>query len=246
MLSALLPNLLFARWYEDSRYPLEVQILTSEFTPQDPAIKFPAECDLKHYSDACATGGTPAGTIKIKLVDSWAREYTLTCKADAHWSNCSPLPEKVYLKAKKHSNGYTIVSPDPAGKGTPYFYTYSGSSRKAPKSRSTAKRSTKQEEGYAAETNGTDSEKTAAPSAAGSEQDQDGEMIRCHITSTPDGAEISIDGHYVGNTPSEIGLPPGEHSVSISMEGYREWKRELRVTPGSAVNVTASLEQSEL
>ena len=59
------------------------------------------------------------------------------------------------------------------------------------------------------------------------------EKVKCSFTSTPPGAEITVDGSYVGNTPSEIGLSTGTHVVVISMVGFAEWKRELTVASDS-------------
>ena len=60
------------------------------------------------------------------------------------------------------------------------------------------------------------------------------------ISSNPRGADIEIDGNFVGNTPSTIQLKPGEHEIGISMRGYQEWKRKINVTGGN-VNINADL-----
>lgn len=52
------------------------------------------------------------------------------------------------------------------------------------------------------------------------------------ISSAPPGAEIEIDGAFVGNTPSSIDVPPGSHRVSISKEGFVGWERIIKVLPG--------------
>jgi hypothetical protein len=69
--------------------------------------------------------------------------------------------------------------------------------------------------------------------------------VKCSFTSTPPGAEITVDWRFVGNTPSEIGLSTGTHVISISMPGFAEWKRELTVAPDSVVNVTANLQKAQ-
>ncbi|MFY9906282.1 MAG: PEGA domain-containing protein, partial [Terriglobales bacterium] len=69
--------------------------------------------------------------------------------------------------------------------------------------------------------------------------------VKCDFTSTPPGAEISVDWRYVGNTPSEIGLSAGTHIVVISMPGFAEWKRELTVGSDSELNVTAVLQKPQ-
>jgi len=61
------------------------------------------------------------------------------------------------------------------------------------------------------------------------------------IASNPAGAEIEIDGSFVGNTPSEIEVAPGEHTVVVSKKGYAPWQKKLKATGGN-VNLTADLE----
>jgi hypothetical protein len=67
--------------------------------------------------------------------------------------------------------------------------------------------------------------------------------VRCKFTSTPSGAEITLDGKYVGSTPSEIDLGAGTHVVLLSMPGFSEWRRELTVSTGSELTVNAILEK---
>jgi hypothetical protein len=70
--------------------------------------------------------------------------------------------------------------------------------------------------------------------------------VKCNFTSTPAGAEITVDGSYVGNTPSEIGVTTGTHEIVLSLAGFAEWKRELVVAPDSGiVSVTASLQKTQ-
>ena len=71
------------------------------------------------------------------------------------------------------------------------------------------------------------------------------EKVKCNFTSTPAGAEITLDGKYVGSTPSEIELVTGTHAVVFSMPGFTQWKRELTVLPGSELTVNAILQKGE-
>ncbi len=47
------------------------------------------------------------------------------------------------------------------------------------------------------------------------------------VASTPDGADIEIDGSFVGNTPSVVELTPGEHVVVVKKSGYRTVAEEI-------------------
>jgi hypothetical protein len=61
------------------------------------------------------------------------------------------------------------------------------------------------------------------------------------ITSEPIGADITIDGKFVGNTPSVIQLEAGSHKISIEAAGHKTWERTIEVTAGSKVTVQAKL-----
>ena len=62
------------------------------------------------------------------------------------------------------------------------------------------------------------------------------------ITSNPGGADISVDDNFVGDTPSELAVAPGVHTITISKHGYKPWERKLTVSSGK-VSVTAELER---
>ncbi len=52
-----------------------------------------------------------------------------------------------------------------------------------------------------------------------------------------DGAEIYIDGKFVGDTPSTISLVSGTHQIAIKAKGKKDWKREIEVMKGSQVTL---------
>ncbi|MGD0163716.1 MAG: PEGA domain-containing protein [Candidatus Sulfotelmatobacter sp.] len=63
------------------------------------------------------------------------------------------------------------------------------------------------------------------------------------VKSTPQGADINVDGKFMGNTPSTIQLSPGEHLVSVEKEGMRPWQRTMTVTAGGSITLDATLEK---
>ena len=63
------------------------------------------------------------------------------------------------------------------------------------------------------------------------------------VTSTPDGADIEMDGSFVGNTPSDIDVPAGEHTVTVKKAGFQQWEKKLKVSGGSHVHLKAELEK---
>jgi hypothetical protein len=46
------------------------------------------------------------------------------------------------------------------------------------------------------------------------------------------GAEIEIDGTFVGNTPSTVTVPAGEHVITIKMAGYISFERKVKTSTG--------------
>jgi hypothetical protein len=65
------------------------------------------------------------------------------------------------------------------------------------------------------------------------------------IMSIPDAADIEIDGGFVGNTPSEVTVPSGDHVLAVTKAGFKRWERKLRVSSGSSVHINAQLEKAE-
>ena len=64
------------------------------------------------------------------------------------------------------------------------------------------------------------------------------------LSSNPAGAEITIDGNYVGNTPSLIKLRPGTHSIGMTLPGYAPWVRSVETAAGESRNFAATLEKT--
>ena len=64
------------------------------------------------------------------------------------------------------------------------------------------------------------------------------------ISSTPSGADIEVDGSFVGNTPSSVTVPSGEHEISISKSGYGAWSRKLKASTGT-VKISPELQPVE-
>jgi len=67
---------------------------------------------------------------------------------------------------------------------------------------------------------------------------------KVEIQSEPTGADIEVDGAFMGNTPSVLELPPGEHVIAVKKSGYKTWERKLKLTGGS-VKLNPQLEASQ-
>jgi len=61
------------------------------------------------------------------------------------------------------------------------------------------------------------------------------------VSSTPGGADIELDGSFVGQTPSSVLVLPGDHSIRITKTGYKQWERKIK-TSGGEVTMVAELE----
>jgi hypothetical protein len=64
------------------------------------------------------------------------------------------------------------------------------------------------------------------------------------VSSVPDGADIEIDGSFLGNTPSDLQVPEGEHTVSVKKAGFTSWERKLKINGGSSIHLNAELEKA--
>lgn len=64
------------------------------------------------------------------------------------------------------------------------------------------------------------------------------------IKSNPDGAEISVNGKYVGSTPSTVRLASGDQAINIEKSGFKTWQRTMRVNPGGIITIDATLEKN--
>lgn len=61
--------------------------------------------------------------------------------------------------------------------------------------------------------------------------------------STPDAADINLDGKFVGDTPSILQLVPGDHAIAIEKAGFKSWHRTVELSPGCNVTIDATLEK---
>lgn len=81
----------------------------------------------------------------------------------------------------------------------------------------------------------------ATDPAAGSAKPAGAEKVKLSVASTPGGADIEVNGNFVGSTPSVIEVDPGMQSITVKKKGFREWSRQMKVTSGT-INVSAELE----
>jgi hypothetical protein len=63
-----------------------------------------------------------------------------------------------------------------------------------------------------------------------------------YVTSEPSGAKIYLDNKYEGKTPHTITeVPPGYHTIKLTLMGYHNWTKRIQVTAGETAYVHATL-----
>lgn len=63
------------------------------------------------------------------------------------------------------------------------------------------------------------------------------------VRSEPDGADVYLGADFVGSTPATLELPTGIYKVSLRLNGYKDWQREVQVPGGSELTLRAHLEK---
>ena len=63
------------------------------------------------------------------------------------------------------------------------------------------------------------------------------------VASNPAGADIEVDGAFVGDTPSTITVAAGDHTISLKKPGFTPWERTVKVS-GGKIRITAELQAS--
>jgi PEGA domain len=76
-------------------------------------------------------------------------------------------------------------------------------------------------------------------------QSADTSSAKLQLESNPPGADIEVDGSFVGSTPSDVQVSEGDHTVSVKKAGFKSWERKLKVNAGSNVHLNAELEKAD-
>lgn len=222
---------------------VRIKVLDSEthsFSVNDNGV--PKNCDLSNYDAYCHSSKTTEviNTLLVQVGDE--PPFHISCTIDTKWSRCIPLAQGESFDARKQKRGLTVYYQDDKGKVRKQLYTYVGGEPKSiPAGPAASAASPATSAAPVAASAGVSAQ--ASPAARGSSAPR--ESVKCSFSSTPAGADITLDGQYVGSTPSEVSLTTGKHAVVISMPGFAPWKRELAVSPGSALTVNAVLEKTQ-
>jgi len=244
-------------------YPLQITVISAEFHALDNGTPVPKDCDLTNFSAYCNESRNPTAQNIMLVREADGESFSITCTVDSRWSRCAALPVGETFEARKDKRGITILYRN--GKGKERKQLFQVLAAAAPPQSSTAI----QTQPVAPPRSSPPPAPVAQPGAAVEPQPAapvrtlpappmpstspptvlpgggDAEKVRCNFTSTPPGAEINLDGKYVGNTPSQIAVSTGTHAIIFSMPGFGQWKRELLVLPGSELTVSAILQRDQ-
>jgi hypothetical protein len=81
--------------------------------------------------------------------------------------------------------------------------------------------------------------------SAAAGQSANSTSAKIQLESDPPGADIEVDGNFVGNTPSDVQVSEGDHTVTVKKTGFKNWERKLKITAGSSVRLSAELEKAD-
>jgi hypothetical protein len=205
------------------RNPLRIKVLDSESRSVTVnGSDIPKNCDFANYDAYCHSSKTEEVTNTLLVQEDDKPPYRVSCNIETKWSRCVPLVPGLSYDAKKEKHGLVVYYLDERGKLRQQRYNYvDGDSSHA------------------------DADKDNAASGSSSTDDGQSEGVKCNFTSTPLGAEVTVDGKYVGSTPSVISLGAGDHDVEMSLAGFGLWKRDLTILTGSQISVNAVLEKRQ-
>lgn len=247
--AAILAGLLMTAMFASavSKTTIRIKVLASETRAAGVAGNgVPNDCDQVTFDAYCRSSRSAqlVSTLLVQAGDD--PPFRIACTVDSKFSRCTPLPIGETFDAKREKRGITVYYIDGNGKARRELYTLVETEAKpsvpAPAAADASPPAAAPSDPAPAQQSQT--APTAAPPAA--PQSESPVKVKCDLTSTPAGAEITIDGKYVGNTPSQIALSAGAHVVAFNLAGFIEWKRDLTVEAGSGVvNVTASLQKTQ-
>ncbi len=227
----------------------------------------PLNCEQLTFDAYCRSTRTAPLVNTLLVQDGNDAPFRISCTAESRFSRCVPLPKGESFDARREKKGVMVYYPDDKGKLRSQLYTLVAETAKAKVAPASGGATATSAPASVSE------KPTATPAAASGESSSkpapaqsatpvpvgsavragEGttasaghkETVKCSFASTPAGAEVTVDGRYVGSTPSVLGLATGTHVIVVSMDGYSEWKRELAVTAGSELTVNAVLEKKQ-
>ena len=205
----------------------------------------PQNCEQLTFDAYCrSTTNVPLVSTLLVREDN-GPPFHISCTIASKYSRCIPLPKGETFDARREKHGITVYYVDDKGKSRRQLYTLVDTGGKTSPQATAAAVATPPVPQAAAPQQSFPVPAAAQPAVAAQQVSPEkvSEKARCNFSSTPAGADITVDGKYLGSTPSQIPLSSGTHVVVFSMPGFTEWKRELTVLPGSELTVGAILQK---
>jgi len=213
----------------------------------------PKNCDAVNFDAYCHNSKTAVVTHTLLVKEGDDPPFRVTCTVDTKWSRCAPLQKGQSFDARRGKRGLTVFYADDYGKLRKQLYTLvepeAAHSAPVAATKAASASPTPVVPAPASSTPSPDAaekRENAAPAAnANASENVSGarEGVKCSFTSTPAGAEVTVDGKYVGSTPSVLTLSVGNHAVEVALPGFAQWKRDLTVSTGSELTVNAVLQK---
>jgi len=206
-------------------------------------------CDQVTF-DAYCRSTSPVTLVHTLVVQEGNNPpFRISCTSTSRFSRCVPLPQGGSFEARRDKHGIVVYYIDDNGKARSQLYTLVAADAKATvpatappvASAPSAAPVAAQPAPASAENAGQSPAPAVVPSAAASPP----ATVKCSFSSTPAGAEVTLDGRYVGSTPSVVGVAVGDHVVVMTMAGFVQWKRDLSVSSGSELTVNAVLQKAQ-
>jgi hypothetical protein len=189
----------------------------------------PKDCNIMDFSAYCHHSRNAIVRHKMVVEDGTGKNFAIACTVDTMFSKCTSLPLGTTTRAEWTKRGLVVWYPNQKGREVKQLYKVASASEK---------------DSAVSESQPNSSITEAANSGGAAAASEGNREAVINFSSTPPGAEITLDGSYVGDTPSSITTAPGRHAIALSMPGFAKWERELQVTAGSKVDVSAPLQKT--
>jgi len=254
LLAGLLVAALFANAASRSN-TIQIKVLDSEtrsLGTNDNGV--PVNCEQLTFDAYCRSSRTAPLMNTLLVQEGNNRPYRIACTAESSASRCTPLPRGESFEARREKNGVLVYYVDERGKLRSQLYKpVAGDEKPGAAATMVAPSDSGTATGVPAEpqaptqspARGSAVSDVQTPTGAGASVSASNlpATVKCSFSSSPAGAEVTLDGRYVGSTPSVLGVATGTHVVLISMPGFAPWKRDLAISSGAELSVNAVLQK---
>jgi len=164
----------------------------------------PKNCDGVSFDAYCFNSKTTDVTNTLLAQERNQPPFRISCSVDSKWSRCTPLSKGEGFDARKEKRGIVVYFLDEESKQRKQFYAFvDGAPDPCPADTAAAT-------GSRANHENADAPSTAIAVPMPNRSNAPPENMTCRFSSAPAGADISLDGQYVGNTPSALTLTVGK------------------------------------